>query len=322
MDGTELMGIIAITNQKGGTGKTTTAINLAAALGELGHQVLVVDLDPQANATLHAGLMPEEQERTIWSVMKQAVAQPEPDVIGEEDFRLLLDRLWEDRSFDPGLLPIVRQPNDNPFDLIPSSLDLSEADLTLVSAVSREHRLATVLGSLQSTAPIAAPSSSRRRPEAPPEPVAGLVEGDPSRGYEYIFIDCPPHLGILTLNALTAADAVIIPLESAFFASKGMNQLFRILLQVKQTLNHRLGVLGVLITRVDLRTVHSRQIATEARKALEKRVRVFETEIPINVDLADASAAGVSITRYAPNSRGAEAYRQLAKEIQDLDTLQ
>lgn len=284
------MGIIAITNQKGGTGKTTTAINLAAALGELGHQVLVVDLDPQANATLHAGLMPEEQERTIWSVMKQAVEQPEPDVMAEEDFRLLLDRLWEDRSFNPDLLPIVRRPNDNPFDLVPSSLELSEADLTLASAVSREHRLATVLGSLQN--------------------------------YDYIFVDCPPHLGILTLNALTAADSVIIPLESAFFASKGMNQLFRVLLQVKQTLNHRLGVLGVLITRVDLRTVHSRQIATEARKALEKRVRVFKTEIPINVDLADASAAGVSITRYAPNSRGAEAYRQLAKEIQDLDTLQ
>ncbi len=300
------MGIIAITNQKGGTGKTTTAINLAAALGELGHQVLVVDLDPQANATLHAGLMPEEQERTIWSVMKQAVEQPEPDVIGEEDFRRLLDRLWEDRSFNPDLLPIVRQPNDNPFDLIPSSLELSEADLTLASAVSREHRLATVLGSLQSTVPSTVPSPSRGT----------------SRGYEYIFIDCPPHLGILTLNALTAADSVIIPLESAFFASKGMNQLFRVLLQVKQTLNHRLGVLGVLITRVDLRTVHSRQIATEARKALEKRVRVFETEIPINVDLADASAAGVSITRYAPNSRGAEAYRQLAKEIHDLDTLQ
>lgn len=304
------MGIIAITNQKGGTGKTTTAINLAAALGELGRQVLVVDLDPQANATLHAGLMPEEQERTIWSVMKQAVEQPEPDVVDEEDFRLLLDRLWEDRSFDPDLLPIVHRPNDNPFDLIPSNLELSEADLTLASAVSREHRLATVLGSLQSTAPSTVPSPPRRRPE--------LVEGSPSRGYEYIFIDCPPHLGTLTLNALTAADLVIIPLESAFFASKGMNQLFRVLLQVKQTLNHRLGVLGVLITRVDLRTVHSRQIATEARKALKKRVRVFETEIPINVDLADASAAGVSITRYAPNSRGAEAYRQLAEEIEGM----
>jgi len=278
------VGIIAIANQKGGTGKTTTAINLAAALGELGRRVLVVDLDPQANATLHAGLMPEKQERTIWSAMQEAVEGPEPDVLGEEDLRALLDRLWEDRSFNPSLIPIVQRPNDNPFDLVPSNLELSEADLVLASAVSRERCLATVLGSLQ--------------------------------GYDYIFVDCPPHLGILTLNALTAADSVIIPLESAFFASKGMNQLFRVLLQVKQTLNHRLAVLGVLITRVDPRTVHSRQIAAEAREALQKRVRVFETEIPVNVDLADASAAGVSITRYAPKSRGAQAYRQLAKEIE------
>ncbi len=280
------MGIIAIANQKGGTGKTTTAINLAAALGEMGRRVLVVDLDPQANATLHAGLMPEQRERTVWSVMQQAAEQPEPDLMGEENFKALLDRLWEGRSFDPALIPIVQRPNENPFDLVPSNLELSEADLTLASAVSRERRLAAVLGPLQ--------------------------------GYDYIFIDCPPHLGILTLNALTAADSVIIPLESAFFASKGMNQLFRVLLQVKQTLNHRLGVLGVLITRVDQRIVHSRQIAAEARKALEKRVRVFETEIPINVDLADASAAGVNIIHYAPNSRGAEAYRQLAKEILDI----
>ncbi len=278
------MGIIAIVNQKGGTGKTTTAVNLGGALAELGRQVLVVDLDPQGNATLHTGLMPEQQERTIWSVMDQAVEPLEPDVMDEKDFKALLDSLWEERSFDPNLIPIVHRPNDNPFDLVPSNLELSEADLALASAVSRERRLAIVLSSLET--------------------------------YDYILIDCPPHLGILTLNALTAADSVIIPLETAFFASKGMNQLFRVLLQVKQTLNHRLGVLGVLITQVDQRTIHSRQIAMEAREALAKRVRVFETEIPINVDLADASAAGVTVLRYAPNSRGAKAYRQLAQEIE------
>jgi chromosome partitioning protein len=196
----------------------------------------------------------------------------------------LLNSLWEKQAFDPSLIPIVKRPNDNPFDLVPSNLELSEADLTLGSAVSREWCLSTVLASLQP--------------------------------YDYILIDCPPHLGLLTLNALTAAESVIIPLESAFFASKGMNQLLRVLLQVKQTLNHRLRVLGVLITRVDYRTVHSRQIATEARKALGERVRVFETEIPVNVDLADATAAGVSILRSAPKSRGAEAYQQLAAEIE------
>jgi chromosome partitioning protein len=193
--------------------------------------------------------------------------------------------MWEVHSYDLVQVPIAHQPNDNPFDIIPSNLELSEADLVLASASNRERRLATVLCAVQ------------------PE-------------YEYILIDCPPHLGVLTLNALTAADTVLIPLEAAYFASKGMNQLFRVLLQVRQTLNHRLSVLGVLITRVDRRTIHSRQIATEARRAVAKRVRVFNTEIPINVDLADASAAGICVTRFSPQSRGAEAYRRLAEEIE------
>jgi len=275
------MTIIAIANQKGGTGKTTTAINLGAALGDLGRRVLVVDLDPQANATLHAGLKPEAQEVTIWSAMQQTLEKPK---IGKEDLRDLLNSLWEGQDFDPALIPILHQPNNNPFDLVPSNLDLSEADLNLTSAVSRERCLSRVLASLHN--------------------------------YDYILIDCPPHLGILTINALTAAESVIIPLESAFFASKGMNQLFRVILQIKQTLNHRLRVLGVLITRVDQRTVHSRQIAAEAREALKERVRVFETKVPINVDLSDASAAGVSILHYAPKSRGAQAYQQLAVEVE------
>jgi chromosome partitioning protein len=278
------MTIIAIANQKGGTGKTTTAINLGAALGDLGRRVLVVDLDPQANATLHAGVTPERQEITIWTAMQQTLKEPRA---GEEDLRALLDSLWQEQAFDPDLIPIIERPNDNPFDLVPSSLELSDADLVLGSTVTRERCLATVLA--------------------------------PLHQYEYILIDCPPHLGLLTLNALTAAESVIIPLESAFFASKGMNQLFRVLLQVKQTLNHRLKVLGVLITRVDQRTVHSRQIAAEARKALEQRVRVFETEIPVNVDLSDATAAGMSVFRYAPKSRGSLAYQQLAAEVEKIE---
>jgi chromosome partitioning protein len=279
--------IIAVTNQKGGTGKTTTTISLGGALGELERKVLVVDLDPQANATLHAGLNPDEQERTIWTAMQQA-GQPEMDRMDEQDLRSLLDSLWDTDSLNPSTLPIIQRPNDNPFDLVPCNLELSEADLVLASSVSRERRLATVLAPLQSL-------------------------------YDYILIDCPPHLGVLTLNALTAAESVIIPLEAAFFASKGMNQLFRVLLQVKQTLNYQLGVMGVLITRVDRRTTHSIQIASMARKALEKQVNVFETEIPINVDLADATAAGLCVTIHSPNSRGAKAYRDLAQEVENRD---
>lgn len=275
--------IVAVTNQEGGTGKTTTTISLGGALGELGFRVLVVDLDPQANATLHAGVVAEQQETTIWEAIKQA-AEPQLGDVEEDSIRTILDSMWETQSLDPALVPVIRWPNDNPFDLVPSNLALSEADLVLASATDRERRLSAILDA---------------------------VESD----YDYVLIDCPPHLGVLTLNALTAADEVVIPLEAAFLASKGMNQLFRVLLQVKKTLNHRLGVLGVLITRVDRRTAHSQQIAAEARAAVSRRVRVFETEVPINVDLADASAAGQCVTLYAPYSRGAQAYRQLAEEI-------
>jgi len=281
------MPIVAISNQKGGTGKTTTAINLSAALGELGRRVLVVDLDPQANATLHAGFMSESLEETVWTAMQAAGADTDDAQLHGEDLRSLLDSFWQERRFDPAQVPILKRPNGNPFDLIPSSIELSEADLALAPVVSRERRLATVLSAVQD--------------------------------YDYVFVDCPPHLGVLTLNALTAADSVIIPLESAFFASKGMNQLFRVILQVKKALNPRLDIMGVLLTRLDQRTVHSRQIAQEARKALQKRVRVFQTEIPINVDLADASAAGRAITQYAPKSRGAACYRQLAKEVEEIN---
>ena len=275
--------IVAVTNQEGGTGKTTTTISLGGALGELGFRVLVVDLDPQANATLHAGVVAEQQETTIWEAIKQA-AEPQLGDVEEDSIRTILDSMWETQSLDPALVPVIRWPNDNPFDLVPSNLALSEADLVLASATDRERRLSAILDA---------------------------VESD----YDYVLIDCPPHLGVLTLNALTAADEVVIPLEAAFLASKGMNQLFRVLLQVKKTLNHRLGVLGVLITRVDRRTAHSQQIAAEARAAVSRRVRVFETEVPTNVDLADASAAGQCVTLYAPYSRGAQAYRQLAEEI-------
>lgn len=276
--------IIAVSNQKGGTGKTTTTINLAGALGEIGRQVLVVDLDPQANATLHSGLSPEEQPETIWTALQRA-GQTRNVSLGAEDLRAMLDRMWETPAIDLSQVPIIHRPNGNPFDIVPSEIGLSEADIVLASSLGRERRLATVLDAVQAD-------------------------------YDYILIDCPPHLGILTLNALSAAEGVIVPLEAAFFASKGMNQLFRVVIDVKQSQNIRLQVLGVLLTKLDRRTTHSQQIAVQAREALSERVRVFETEIPVNVDLTDASAAGTCVTIHSPRSRGAEAYRQLAREIE------
>ena len=276
--------IIAISNQKGGTGKTTTTINLAGAFGEMGRQVLVVDLDPQANATLHSGLSPEAQTETIWTAL-QLAGQPRNVSLGEENLRDILDGMWDTPALDLSQVPIIHRPGGNPYDIVPSEIGLSEADRVLASSVSRERRLANVLDA---------------------------VHAD----YDYILIDCPPHLGILTINALTAAAGVIVPLEAAYFASKGMNQLFRVVIEVKQSQNLRLKVLGVLLTKLDRRTTHSQHISVEARRALSKRVRVFETEIPVNVDPAVASAAGTCVTLHSPRCRGAEAYRQLALEIE------
>lgn len=278
--------IIAIANQKGGTGKTTTAINLGAALCEHRKKVLVVDFDPQGSATLHSGLKPDDQEKTVWTALSASIEQVETENLTEgNDLRVMLDDLWQ--VPDTSLLDncIVANPGGNPYDLVPANLDLSDADLALVSAVSRERHLTTTLR----------PAVDR---------------------YDYILIDCPPHLGLLTINALTAADSVIVPLQSSYLASKGMNQLFRTIIKVKRGLNHRLNVLGVLLTMVDLRTVHSRDVAEATRKALEPTgIRVFATHIPQNVDLADAAAAGKTVLLTANSSKGAEAYRELAKEI-------
>ena len=275
--------IIAVTNQKGGTGKTTTTVSLAGALGDVGRRALVVDLDPQAHATRYAGMLPEELDDTVWTWLRQAeLFTPAP--LDQDDLRSILDTMWETHSPDPAPTPVIQQPNGNPFDLVPSNLELSEADLVLAAADGGEHRLAAALGQVQ-------------------------------QDYDYILIDCPPYLGVLTMNALAAADCVLIPLEAAHFASRGISQLFRVLVQVKQTLNQRLSVLGVLITHVDYRSIHNGRMASEARRAMSQRVRVFESEIPTDANLAEASVAGLCVSRFSPRSQGAEAYRRLAEEI-------
>jgi chromosome partitioning protein len=272
---------VTLANQKGGVAKTTTAINLGGVLGDRGHRVLLVDIDPQGNATLHSGLRPDDQP-TLWPLLQEVGISTRTQT---GDFHEVLESLWDQHVIDPEQVPIVSHPNDNPFDLVPANLELSDADLVLSSAVSRERCLAVILNAVK-------------------EP------------YDYVFIDCAPHLGVLTLNAMTAADSLLIPLQAAFFASNGMNQLFRFYKKVRDTVNSSLDILGVLITQVDSRTVHSTQIAQQARNALAGRVRVFETEVPQNVDLADASAAGKCITHFAPRSAGAKAYTNLAIEIE------
>lgn len=275
--------IVALANQKGGVGKTTTAINLAGALGDMGRRVLVVDWDPQANATLHAGLDPEQVD-TIWGPLQSQITPEQPLTVDSEgeDFQTLLQEAWRQKP-EQLTLPIMSTPNDNPFDVVASSLALSAAENELIGAINRERCLASLL--------------------------------EPVRGYDYILIDCPPSLGVLATNALAAADSVIIPLQSAYFSVRGMNALFRTLVQVRRTLNPRLHLAGILITLVDHRTSHSQEVVEQARQSLSN-MPLFETVIPVNVALVDASAAGKCITHYAPESAGAVAYRAAAEEFE------
>ncbi len=271
----------AIVNQKGGTGKTTTAVNLAAALGEAGRRVVVLDLDPQANATLHAGLQIAEGEPTVWSVIQA-------DLHADE-----LPDLWpagagaESRDAaakGPSLADCARRAPRDPFDIVPASLDLAQADADLLQAFNRERRLARLIEPLRAA-------------------------------YDHVLIDCPPYLGLLTINALGAADQVLVPVQAEFLAMAGLRTLLRTVARVRRDLNYRLEVGGILITHLDRRTLHSQTIASQVRQALSPYYRVFETTIPINVDLVNASAERCSVLAHAPTSSGARAYRALASEM-------
>ena len=280
------MAVYAIVNQKGGVGKTTTAVNLGAALREIGREILVVDLDPQGNATLHCGLNPDKQGKTVWSALSASLRMNGVGVVSGEDADLIdfdidLERGGESR---PSLEECIISAGEDGFDLVPSNLELSQADADLMSAINRERRLHRLL-----------------------EPIRDR--------YNFILIDCPPYLGLLTINALATADYAIVPLQATYLAMKGVNTLFRTIALVQRDLNYGLRVRGVLLTMVDRRTVHSQQVVNVARTTISQKIPVFETEIPQNVDLADAAAAGRSVLLYAPRSRGALAYRKLAEEL-------
>jgi chromosome partitioning protein len=247
--------IIAMCNQKGGVGKTTSTINLGAALAEYGRRVLLVDFDPQGALSVGLGVNPMELERTVYNLLMERQVNVK-DVLLQTD-----------------------TPN---MDLLPSNIDLSAAEVQLVNEVARESTLARTLR------PIIA-------------------------DYDYIIIDCQPSLGLLTVNALTAADSVIIPLECEFFALRGVALLTETIEKVQERLNSRLQLDGILATMYDGRTVHGREVLARVVEAFGDRV--FHTVIGRTVRFPETTVAGEPITSYASKSVGAAAYRQLAREV-------
>jgi chromosome partitioning protein len=251
--------VIAIANQKGGVGKTTTAVNLAAVFANQGLRVLLVDTDPQANATSGVGVARGSFRRSLYHVL----------VLNEDINNVILHTELS------GL------------DLVPSTKDLAGAEIELVDADHREFRLRDALASL--------------------EPL-----------YDYIIIDCPPSLGLLTLNALTASKSLLVPIQAEYYALEGVTELFDTLARIRRLHNSALSIEGLLLTMYDERTNLSSAVASDLRDFYGGQV--FKTVIPRNVRLAEAPSYGKPIIVYDPHSRGSEAYIELSKEIQTYDT--
>ena len=247
--------VIAMCNQKGGVGKTTTTINLAAALAEYGRRVLIVDFDPQGAASVGLGISPHELDRTVYN--------------------LLMER-------DASIHDVLRRTAVPGLDLLPANIDLSAAEVQLVGEVARESVLSRTL-----------------RP----------VLDD----YDVVLVDCQPSLGLLTVNALTAAHGVLIPLECEFFALRGVALLIETIEKVRDRLNPRLEVDGILATMFDSRTLHAREVVARVHEAFGDTL--LHTVIGRTVKFPDATVAAEPITQYAPSHAGAEAYRQLAREL-------
>lgn len=253
--------IIAVAMQKGGVGKTTTTINLAAALAEMGLRVLAVDLDAQCNLTEHAGFNPEQLTPTIYN--------------------LFMDEINQGDSQTGRAIHATREG----FDLLPSQPELSLVELALMNTLSREQVLATLL-----------------------EPVAAR--------YDYVLIDCNPSLGLLVINALTAADSVLIPIQTEFLAARGANMLLSTVETIRRKrLNPNLKVEGIVLTMADTRTLLTRDVMRAIEQQFDGRQPILQPVIKRSVRFAESAVAGQSILAYEPQGPGAEAYRLLAREI-------
>lgn len=246
--------VISIVNQKGGVGKTTTAVNLGSFLAAKRKKVLILDLDPQGNATSGYGFDKMELENTVYDLL-----------VNEENIE-----------------NVIQHTNVKNVDMCPTNINLAGAEVELVSAISRETILKRAI-----------------------EPIVD--------DYDYIIIDCPPSLGLLTINALSACEGVIVPIQGEYYALEGLTQLIDTINMIKKKLNPVVGILGVVITMFDSRTQLTKQVVEEVEKYFGEKV--FKTHIPRNVRLAEAPSHGKTIGDYDPKSKGAIAYQALAQEV-------